>query len=50
LLQAAAQLARAHGVVRLDLATAVDNLAAQKTYEGLGWERNTAFFRYQLML
>jgi ribosomal protein S18 acetylase RimI-like enzyme len=32
----------------LILETAVDNVAAQKLYERLGWKRDTAFHRYYL--
>lgn len=50
LLQAAASLARQHGVQRLDLATAVDNHAAQALYAGQGWQRDERFYRYLLTL
>ncbi|GGX96984.1 hypothetical protein GCM10011290_26000 [Vogesella alkaliphila] len=50
LLLAAGELARQHGVARLELATAHDNLAAQILYESLGWQRDVAFRRYQLAL
>ena len=50
LLQASAELARQHGVQRLDLVTAVDNHTAQALYEAQGWQRDTRFYRYQLAL
>ncbi|MBP7580775.1 MAG: GNAT family N-acetyltransferase [Vogesella sp.] len=50
LLQAAAALARQHGVQRLDLVTAVDNHTAQALYAGQGWQRDERFYRYQLTL
>lgn len=50
LLQAAAELAREHGVARLELATATDNTTAQQTYESQGWRRETSFLRYRLPL
>lgn len=50
LLQAAADWARAAGAIRLTLATAVDNRAAQALYEGRGWVRDTAFHVYNLPL
>jgi len=50
LLQASAALARQHGVQRLDLVTAVDNLTAQALYEDQGWQRDQRFYRYQLAL
>ena len=50
LLQAAATLARQHGVQRLDLVTAVDNHTAQALYAAQGWQRDQRFYRYQLAL
>lgn len=46
LLLAAEALARAQGKVRMDLTTARDNLAAQRLYESLGWQRDTVFLAY----
>lgn len=40
-----AKQTRAKGLI---LETAVDNRAAQKLYETLGWKRDTAFYRYYL--
>ena len=46
LLQAATDWARAAGAIRLTLATALDNRAAQALYESRGWARDTAFHVY----
>lgn len=48
LMNAAADLARDHGVARLVLITQVENERAQRLYESLGWQRNTAFYSYLL--
>ncbi|WP_311064721.1 GNAT family N-acetyltransferase [Halomonas sp. DWK9] len=48
LMEAAAQLAQEHGVARLILMTQVENERAQRLYESLGWQRNTAFYGYLL--
>jgi ribosomal protein S18 acetylase RimI-like enzyme len=48
LMQAAAELARDHGVPRLSLSTQTGNGAAQRLYESLGWQRNDAFYGYIL--
>lgn len=48
LMERARQLAVATKAKGLILETAVDNLAAQKLYEQLGWRRDTAFHRYYL--
>ena len=40
--------ARHSGAVRLELATARANIAAQTLYESLGWERDEVFYRYNL--
>ena len=50
LLEAAAAFAREQGADRLELATATDNLAAQRLYESLGWQRDQAFYHYTLPL
>jgi ribosomal protein S18 acetylase RimI-like enzyme len=50
LLTAAAAFARANGATSLSLSTAVDNTAAQKLYEALGWKRDSGFFEYHLSL
>lgn len=48
LLEAAAEFARGVGAIRLELETAVDNKAAQKAYEALGWVRDTTFAHYSI--
>lgn len=48
LMSAAADLAQDHGVARLVLMTQVENKRAQRLYESLGWQRNTAFYSYLL--
>ncbi len=46
--------ARLHGLqtgaARIDLETAIDNHAGQALYESLGYQRETAFFKYSLAL
>lgn len=48
------QAARAHGenagALRIDLATATNNRAAQQLYEALGWVREDAFCHYSVNL
>jgi len=46
LMEAAQDYGREQGVSRLDLSTAVDNLAGQALYESLGWERDEEFYHY----
>lgn len=48
LVEHARQLAEATQSNGLTLETAIDNLAAQKLYEGLGWKRDEEFYRYFL--
>ncbi|MBF8221881.1 GNAT family N-acetyltransferase [Halomonas sp. 328] len=50
LLRAARDLALAHGVHQLTLATQTDNHAAQALYDALGWQRDRAFHHYALRL
>jgi len=50
LIHAAVEFARQSGAARLDLATAVDNSAAQALYEKLGWKRDTAFAHYKYVV
>jgi len=50
LMSAARTFAKGTGAVRLELATARTNLAAQALYESLGWERDDEFHRYNLTL
>ena len=47
LLRAAEQLAQAHGKARMELTTARTNLAAQRAYESMGWERDEVFIAYR---
>jgi ribosomal protein S18 acetylase RimI-like enzyme len=48
LMLAAYEHARLAGVVRMELATAVDNQQAQTLYESLGWQRDNDFYHYSL--
>ena len=50
LLAAAADFARAQGAASLSLSTGVDNAAAQRLYESLGWTRDESFYEYNLVL
>ncbi len=50
LLREAAQQARARGAAGLSLSTALDNVAAQRLYESLGWVRDRQFCEYGLSL
>jgi len=50
LLEAARQHAEQSGAVRMELATATTNRAAQRLYESLGWIRDNEFYRYALRL
>ena len=50
LLEAAGQHAKRGGAVRMELATATTNYAAQRLYESLGWIRDNEFYRYTLCL
>ena len=50
LLRQAAEFGRGEGAVRLDLATATDNVTAQALYEHMGWQRDDAFYVYRLGL
>lgn len=50
LMSAACDLARANGVTHLKLATQVENHTAQALYESLGWQRDTTFYHYALLL
>lgn len=49
LLKLAVETAHATGAVRLELATAITNVSAQKLYESLGWQRDD-FYQYGLSL
>ncbi|APW43256.1 GNAT family N-acetyltransferase [Rhodoferax saidenbachensis] len=46
LLLAAEDLARRHGMARMDLTTARTNLTAQRLYTALGWVRDDVFLAY----
>ncbi len=48
LLEHAVRMASEEGMSRLRLSTAVDNLPAQRLYEGLGWVRDTGFYDYRI--
>ena len=48
LMERARQLAGATQANGLTLETAIDNQAAQKLYESLGWKRDDEFYRYFL--
>lgn len=48
LLEEARRLAVETGAKGLELATATDNLSAQRLYESLRWERDDAFYHYFL--
>jgi ribosomal protein S18 acetylase RimI-like enzyme len=50
LLESAAELSRASGAVELRLSTAVTNIAAQRLYEAMGWQREDEFHEYVLAL
>lgn len=50
LLNAATAFSRQSGAVRLALATAVTNHAAQSLYERHGWKKDTDFLHYNLGL
>lgn len=50
LLRAAADFGRQAGAIRLALSTGVDNKSAQALYEGAGWQRDDAFYHYELPL
>ncbi len=49
LLKLAVETAHVTGAVRLELATAITNVSAQKLYESLGWQRDD-FYQYGLSL
>lgn len=50
LMEAARRHAQLTGAARMELATAITNLPAQRLYESLGWARDEAFYRYSLRL
>jgi hypothetical protein len=50
LLHAARAYGEAQGAVRLTLSTQVGNVTAQSLYAAAGWQRDSAFFVYDLAL
>ncbi len=50
LLREVAEFGHSMGAVRLSLATALDNNAAQKLYESMDWKRDDIFCYYNLSL
>jgi ribosomal protein S18 acetylase RimI-like enzyme len=48
LLEGARGFAQEAGAIRLSLATAIDNHAAQALYESLDWTRDVSFYHYSL--
>ena len=48
LMQSAADMARAAGVIRLKLSTAITNVAAQRLYETMQWIREEDFHVYNV--
>jgi len=50
LLKAAVETGRAAGAVRLELATAITNVSAQRLYETLGWQRDEGYYQYGFSL
>jgi GNAT superfamily N-acetyltransferase len=50
LLIAVTQFARTNGDLRIELATATDNTAAQTLYRSLGWVRESHYHHYALAL
>ncbi len=48
MLKEARRFAAETGAKGLTLATAVDNLLAQRLYERMGWKRNETFYHYRL--
>ena len=50
LLQTAKKMAKDTNAIRLRVATSQNNLAAQKTYESIGFREDTVFKNYTLEL
>lgn len=50
LLEAARDYGKAQGAVRLTLSTQIENTTAQSLYEAAGWQRDAAFYTYNLAL
>jgi ribosomal protein S18 acetylase RimI-like enzyme len=50
LMEQAKEFATATGAARIELSTAIDNHPAQALYESLGYEKDNAFYFYELTL
>ena len=50
MLETIAQFGRETGALRMELATEVDNFAAQTLYKSRGWQQNETFLHYSLPL
>ena len=50
LMNTAKEFAQEYGASRMTLETATDNIPGQTLYESLGYQRNTAFYGYDLSL
>ncbi|MCP4174218.1 MAG: GNAT family N-acetyltransferase [Fuerstiella sp.] len=50
MLETVAQFGRETGALRMELATEVDNFAAQTLYKSRGWQQNETFLHYSLPL
>jgi GNAT superfamily N-acetyltransferase len=50
MLETIAQFGRETGALRIELATEVDNFAAQTLYKSRGWQQNETFLHYSLPL
>lgn len=48
LMETARQFVEGTDAVRMELATAIDNIPGQTLYESLGWRRDTEFYHYDL--
>jgi hypothetical protein len=50
LVKAAIEVGRRDGAARLELATSIDNAAAEALYESLGWRRDSEFKHFKYFL
>jgi GNAT superfamily N-acetyltransferase len=50
LLETATQFGRETGAIRMELATGIENFAAQTLYKSRGWKKNETFLHYSLPL
>ena len=50
LLETVTQFGRETGALRMEMATGVDNFAAQTLYKSRGWQQNETFLHYSLPL